>query len=209
MAQPHNLSNRFRQKRMARFMDLLAPLLADSKHVRILDIGGTARFWKALPGLYGHHNVEITVVNLDAQAHDDANLRLRSGNACRLDYPDMSFDVVHSNSVIEHVGRWPQMVEMAPEIRRLAPRYFVQTPNMWFPVEPHFKLPLVHWLPEQARVALLSRSRKAPADMTRTTLAVQSISLLSASQMRCLFPDAHLWRERVVGLTKSLVAIRA
>jgi hypothetical protein len=208
MTAPHNLGNRFRQRRMAKFLDLLKPMLDQDRPVRILDVGGTIGFWKALPGLYGHERAEITVVNLDSDEFDEANLRIRSGNACKLDYPDDSFDVVHSNSVIEHVGHWPEMTQMAAEVRRLAPSHFVQTPNIWFPVEPHFKLPLVHWLPEPARLALLARTGKAPKDVARATLAVQRISLLSAGQMKYLFPDSDIWRERVMGLTKSLVAIR-
>jgi SAM-dependent methyltransferase len=209
MAKEHNLGNRFRQKRMAKFLDVLQPLLGRSQPVRVLDLGGTVDFWKALPGLYGHDGAEITVVNLDGEERDEANLRIRRGNACRMDYSDMTFDVVHSNSVIEHVGHWPEMMQMAAEVRRLAPAYFIQTPNIWFPVEPHFKLPLVHWLPEPARLGLLARAGKAPRDVSGATLAVQRISLLSATQMKYLFPDAKLWRERVMGITKSLVAIRS
>ena len=208
MAASHDLGNRFRQKRMAKFMELLKPVMDSGRTVRILDVGGTVGFWKALPGLYGHGQAEITLVNLDSEERDEANLRIRSGNACKLDYDDMSFDVVHSNSVIEHVGHWPEMLQMAAEVRRLAPSYFIQTPNIWFPVEPHFKLPLVHWLPEPARLGLLARAGKAPLDVSGATMAVQRISLLSAKQMNYLFPDSTLWRERVLGLTKSLVAIR-
>ena len=37
---------------------------------------------------------------------------------------------------------------------------------------------------------------------------MQRICLLSAGQMRYLFPEGEIWHERVMGLTKSLVAIR-
>lgn len=204
----HNLANRFRQRRMRRFLALIAPLRQGP--LRILDIGGTPAFWRALPGLYRDPSVSITVVNLDTSEAEDANIRITSGNACALTFDDNAFDVVHSNSVIEHVGHWPEMENMAREVRRLAPNYFVQTPNMWFPIEPHFKLPIVHWLPEQARPTLLQatgRSKKF-ADAGEATRYVQRISLLSARQLRALFPDAYLWRERVFGLTKSLVAER-
>lgn len=204
----HNLGNRFRQKRMERFLGLIAPLRKTP--LRILDIGGTAAFWRALPGLYQDESVSITVVNLDADDHQDANIHVTSGNACALPFDDNAFDVVHSNSVIEHVGHWREMECMAAEVRRLAPNYFIQTPNMWFPIEPHFKLPLVHWLPEQTRAALVQatgRSKKFN-DAGEATRYVQRISLLSARQLQSLFPDAHLWRERFFGLAKSLVAER-
>jgi hypothetical protein len=189
---PHDLSNRFRQERMRKFLELVPT----DRLVRILDLGGTAAYWRALPGLYGRPRVEITVMNLDQQEATDANLAVTSGDACSTGLADMSFDIVHSNSVIEHVGDWTKMEAMAREVRRLAPAYFIQTPNYWFPVEPHYKLPFVQYLPK-------------PVRRTVTGDDPERIRLLSPAQMRRLFPDAMLWRERAFGMTKSIVAIRA
>jgi hypothetical protein len=194
---PHNLSNSFRQARMQRFLSLVAPLMSKGP-VRILDVGGTASYWHALPGLYRAPNVEITVCNLSREEHDDGNLRIRHGNACSLPFVDMAFDVVHSNSVIEHVGSWTNMKAMAGEVRRLAPVYFVQTPNYWFPLEPHFRLPFVQFLPRPLHNRL--RDSIWPG---------QTVDLLTARKMCELFPDAILERERFAYLTKSLIAIRS
>lgn len=208
---PHDLGNRFRQRRMREFLRLLEPLRKTGRTVRIVDLGGTAAYWRALPSLYAAPDIEITVLNLDSDSGRDANLIVQHGNACSVDFPDGAFDVVHSNSVIEHVGQWSEMARMAAEVRRLAPIYFVQTPNVWFPVEPHFKLPLVHWLPEQARVSVLKATGRLPRNLAAdlAALAVQRICLLSSVQLAALFPDARIWKEKVAGLTKSLVAIRA
>ncbi|WP_410001590.1 class I SAM-dependent methyltransferase [Sphingosinicella rhizophila] len=180
------------------------------KTVRILDVGGTAAYWRALPALYGLPGVEITVVNLDQPESSEANLELRAGNACDLPFADGTFDIVHSNSVIEHVGHWTEMERMAAEVRRLAPSHFIQTPNIGFPIEPHFKLPFVHWMPEQARIRALQMTGRLGGDIDAgaATRAVQRISLLSASQFSFLFPESRIWKERVAGFTKSLVAIR-
>jgi len=194
---PHDLSNRFRQARMRRFVGLVAPLMSSSPVVRILDVGGTAAYWRALPTLYGAPNVEITVVNLGRDEFDESNLRIRHGNACQLPFDDLAFDVVHSNSVIEHVGSWSDMQAMAAQVRRLAPSYFVQTPNYWFPIEPHFRLPLIQFLPRPIRHRV--RDRVWPG---------HSIELVTARQMHELFPDAKIERERFAGLSKSLIAIR-
>ena len=188
---PHDLGNRFRQHRMRKFLELV-PL---DRKVRILDLGGTADYWRALPALYGLPNVEITILNLDQQNVTDRNLTVQYGDACATRLPDNSFDVVHSNSVIEHVGGWPKMISFARECRRLAPSFFVQTPNYWFPIEPHYKRPFVQFLPP------LLRRMVTGDDPAR-------IRLLGARQMRQLFPDAEIWRERFAGLSKSLVALR-
>jgi hypothetical protein len=191
---PHNLSNQFRQQRMRKFLDLVPT----DRAVRILDLGGTPEYWRALPALYGLPDVKITILNLNQRERTDQNLTVRYGDACATGLPDNSFDIVHSNSVIEHVGDWSRMEAMASEVRRLAPSFFVQTPNYWFPIEPHYKLPFVQFLPALLRNRI--RDAVFPDD---------NIELLQARQMRLLFPDAELWRERVAGLTKSLVAIRA
>jgi hypothetical protein len=197
--------NRFRAKRFSKFASLIRP----GRKYRVIDIGGTLAFWKGIGSLYGSSDIEIVVVNLDEAEVTDRNVSVRRGDACNLsEYPDNSFDIVHSNSVIEHVGPWQQVQQMASEVRRLAPQYFVQTPNVGFPIEPHFRLPFVHWLPEQARISVLQKAGRIPKDTHRATPAVQRIALLSKGQMKALFPDAMIWQEKVMGLTKSLVAIK-
>ncbi len=81
---------------------------------------------------------------------------------------------------------------MAKEVRRIAPHYFLQTPNIWFPVEPHFKLPFVHWLPEQMRAAIVQATRRSRKfrDAGEATQYVQRLSLLNATQVQCLLASA-------------------
>jgi hypothetical protein len=105
------------------------------------------------------------------------------------------------------------MRAFAREVRRLAPRYFVQTPNFWFPIEPHFMCPFFHWLPVPARVRLLlltGLGHYRRAETVESALAaVQGIRLLSRRTMSSLFPDAAIVTERVALLPKSLMAIRS
>jgi len=98
------------------------------------------------------------------------------------------------------------------EVRRVAKAYYVQTPYLWFPVEPHFRAPFYAWLPEQTRAQLLMRfdlgyiGKAATLDQAMSD--VQSINLLDRAQMRSLFPDANISFERVLGLPKSMIACR-
>ena len=125
---------------------------------------------------------------------------------------DNGFDIAHSNSVIEHIGDWPLMERFAAETRRLAPRYYVQTPYFWFPIEPHFSAPLFHWMPEGMRARRVMKRAYGfmwkTDDLGEAMRAVQDARLLDKTMMRYLFPDARHVDEKVAGFTKSLMAIR-
>jgi len=176
-------------------------------------IWAPADYWRAIDReLLEACKVHITTVNPEAQDPiDDALFDQRKGDACALNFDDNAFDLAHSNSVIEHLGSWDQMERFAAETRRIAPRYYVQTPYFWFPIEPHLSAPLVHWAPEPMRArwlikrghAFVASTRDVPSAMR----AVQDARLLDKTMMRSLFPDARLEEERVAGLTKSLMAI--
>ena len=205
--------NRFRQKRLERFLSIVDEVTAAKGTCRILDVGGKVAYWQGLEPLWRDRPVHITLVNLDVEAVPDGRFTSVAGDARHLpQFSERSFDVVHSNSVIEHVGLWRDQSQAAAEIRRLAPRYFVQTPNFWFPIEPHFRMPLIHWLPMPWRTSIVMQRacgfypRARSCDEARRTL--DDAILLDARAMASLFPDAVIERERFAGLTKSLIAVR-
>lgn len=204
---------RFRARRFALFMGLVEQVIAARGHCRVLDLGGHVQYWDDLAPLWRSQSLRLTLVNLSAEASTDPRIESLAGDACALpQFADNSFDIVHSNSVIEHVGGWSAMKAMAGEVRRLAPHYFVQTPNYWFPLEAHFRTPFFNWLPEPWRVSMLMRKGRGAFPKAETLddamRFVEDSRLLDARQMRALFPDAALQRERVFGFTKSLIAIR-
>jgi hypothetical protein len=208
-------SNSYRRRRFAIFLELLEQVAAAKPAgapIRVLDIGGVKGYWEGLQDLWGHLPLDITIVNIGAEAAVDGRYRIEGGDACALPHPDQSFDLIHSNSVIEHVGTWAQMAAMAREVARLAPRYFVQTPNFWFPFEPHYRTLFFHWWPETVRARMLMRKARGfhtkKASLHEAMEDVQSVALLSAAQMAALFPDATIRRETVFGFTKSLIAVR-
>jgi SAM-dependent methyltransferase len=188
---------RWRSRRYERFCELVRSPL-DS----ILDVG--AGRGSALE----RFNATNPITALDLEPQDGPwlrgdNVTFVQGDATALAYPDRSFDIAFSNSVIEHISR-EQQAAFAAEIRRVATSYFVQTPNYWFPIEPHWQLPLVHYLPVRARKAL--NRRFSFGWMPRH--GYREINLLSVRELRRLFPDAEIQRERVGGLTKSIIAVR-
>lgn len=204
--------NPYRLARMARFVAIIDDVLAKQSECRILDIGGTQSYWMALEEAWAGRNVHVTVANLSQEAVTSDRFTSIAGDARKLNYENNSYDAVHSNSVIEHVGSFDDMAAMAGEVRRLAPRYFVQTPDFWFPIEPHFRTPVFHWLPESARLKIVQHRAcgfyPKAGSLEEAQKFVNDAHLLSIRQMRQLFPDATVHRERFYGLSKSLIAVR-
>lgn len=205
--------NNFRKARFAEFLALADRVSIPGKPLRILDIGGTQSYWEGLADLWAGRDFDVTIINLDSPVSDSGAYHIRPGDACDMpEYGDNSFDIAHSNSVIEHVGQWPQMAAMAREVRRVAPHYYLQTPNLWFPVEPHYRSLFFAWFPEASRARKLMRRKhgfRGPyADFGDAMADVQSVNLLDAKGLTTLFPDGKLVRERFFGFTKSLTVVR-
>lgn len=154
---------------------------------------------------------EVVCMNLEAHepVPEQAVVTVQ-GDACNLADVQMlgRFDLVYSNSAIEHVGGHAKRKQFANAVRAAADRYWVQTPNRYFPVEPHAVWPGFQFLPVRARRYVAERWPLSPLgtddDLTEEIL---SIDLLSTSALRHYFPEAAIWRERFAGLTKSLVAV--
>jgi len=211
-ADPRSLGSRLRRRRFQHVRGLIKTIFDQKGGCRVLDLGGTVAYWTPFAPDLSDYNVEITVVNLDCDECHSSNIRVLTGDARSLDFADASFDLIHSNSVIEHVGSWRDMRDMAREVRRLAPYYFVQVPYFWFFVEPHFRLPFFHWLPEPVRAHILTCTGAGffpkAESMDQAMSFVQHAQLLNHAQMEALFPDARIAHERICGVTKSLMAIR-
>jgi Methyltransferase domain len=209
-----SFSNSRRSRRFESFASLVERLAErDVRPVRILDIGGTNSFWEQR-GWAGREDVRVVLVNVDVERSRHENIEPRGGDATDLsEFPDGAFDVVFSNSVIEHLGSIDRQAAMAAEVRRLAPLYWVQTPNFWFPIEPHFLTPAWHWLPTRLRVALLRRRRwgwRGPCpDPVEAEALVGEVRLMRGTELRRLFPDATLVKERLGPFVKSFVLVRA
>lgn len=63
-------------------------------------------------------------------------------------FEDKQFDLCWSNAVIEHVGDTERQLLFLSEMKRVARYAYFTTPNRFFPIEVHTKLPLIHMLPK-------------------------------------------------------------
>lgn len=177
--------------------------------LKVLDVGGRAEYWDNV-GLDGI--AHITLMNYDPAELErtvpDENMFTKVlGDARNLEeHADNSFDLVHSNSVIEHVGMWNDMAAMACEVMRVGQAGWIQTPAWEFPVEPHFRTLFMHWFGKPVQRAMFSlsfekRLRNFPMALRRQT--IDSVNLLSYREVRALFPERDIYIERVALLPKS------
>jgi hypothetical protein len=202
-----SLSRYFRRRRMERF----AREFGIGSETRILDIGGTPDCWTLLA-----ERPRLTLLNTPRAADDLAGATWVAGDGRRLPFRDGTFDVVFSNSVIEHVGDAASQQSFAREVARVGRGFWVQTPNRWFPVEQHLLTPFIHWLPKSwqrpivPRFNVWSMLMRVTPDRRRFYIEhyLADVRLLSFGEMRQLFPGARVIRERLWGITKSLVAVR-
>ena len=179
--------------------------------LEILDVGGTQLFWETSGFLeQKKRSIAITLMNLKDIPVTRPNFKSIVGDARNMkNFKDNQFDVIFSNSVIEHVGDYNAQLEMANEIKRVGKRYFVQTPNLYFPIEPHFVFPFFQFLPVEVRVWLVSHFDlgfyEKITDQKTAIEAVTSITLLNKKKFISLFPEANLFEEKIFGITKSFI----
>lgn len=217
---PNSFGSRMRARRMGPLIELIRGTHQEKGTVELLDAGGRKNYWDLLPvGFLQAHNVHVTILNLpeDLKGYgdDDEIFSHVEGNACDLsEYRNNHFDIVHSNSVIEHVGGWHNVKRFAAEMRRVAPALFIQTPNFWFPVEPHFVMPFIHWMPRPLRETIVRNfrtghfGRRQPDYDAAISYIDEAARLLDRRAYRILFPDCEILTERFFLFPKSLIAIR-
>jgi hypothetical protein len=199
--QASSLASRLRMRRFQLFLERMQPQSAE----RILDVGGSSYFWAA-----ADFANRVTILNLSLPFGDDAHCKFVQADAVKLPFSDCAFDLVFSNSVIEHIGGASAQRAFAEEIRRVGTRYWVQAPNRNFPIEPHFLFPYFQFLPTPLRRAVghhwpfswLKHYGSSRADIDRE---LATLRLPSVSELREFFPGSQFHAEKVMHLTKSVI----
>lgn len=194
---------------------------------RILDIGSEdgSAIAEVLRGTHAQPK-NVYIADIDAARVEEGRARFgfmpvvipESG---RLPFEDGFFDVVYCSSVIEHATVPKEEVwsvrsstefrrrarsnqrQLADEIRRIGKAYYVQTPDKWFPIESHTWLPFIGYVPRTLQMRVITVSNRYWVKRTSPDWY-----LLTVREMRALFPEAEIRRERFLGLPKSIMAIR-
>lgn len=205
---PNSLGEHARERRWSEFRRRFP----DIEQMSVLDLGGTVEYWLRAPV----RPRLVHLVNLGDEPTEAPPPWIRWDIADATDIPGSllagPYDLVYSNSVIEHVGGHVQRSAFARNATSLAPRHWIQTPYRYFPVEPHWVAPMMQYLPLALRARM---GMHWPLVHTKATSLQQAIDgqlqveLLDITAMRHYFPDSTMVYDRFFGLVKSVIAVRA
>jgi hypothetical protein len=187
----NSISTKIRQKNFKYFKDLFYSLY-NNKPLKILDIGGTQEYWEMMeftdPNL-----IEVTIISIDKIQVTLPNFRFVKMSAEDFDLLDFNCDIVFSHSLIEHIDH-----EIFAQIVRCFEKpYFIQTPNKYFPIEPHFLIPFFNFFPTSLKSYILGKAEEA-----------KTINLLSKEELKKLFPNSKIYEGKIFRLTQSFAIVK-
>ena len=173
-----------RRKFYDRFQSAIRPAAEDT----ILDVGVTPDmstedsnyFERWYP--YTERITATTIEDASGLEKFFPGLTFVRGDGNRLPFEDKQFDVAFSSAVLEHAGTSEQQRVFLAEMLRVSKRFFLTTPNRWFPMELHTFLPFLHWLPQRTHQSILRRLGQHQWATTET------LNLLDEQSLRALFP---------------------
>ena len=122
----NSLAARLRIKRFEIFRSLIRSL---PRPISILDVGGTEEYWANME-FSKEPEVRIVLLNIKKPEVRNQRFENKAGYGRNMQYfRDNEFDIVFSNSTIEHVGTWTDQQKFARETQRVGKIIYIQTPN--------------------------------------------------------------------------------
>lgn len=199
-----------------RKLELFHKVIKPTQKMKVLDVGAEissdGKNELQFIDFYSWKN-NISAVNLSTKdisliKKHYPEIDARVGDACSLPWPDKYFEVIYSNAVIEHIGSIEKQKKMASEIMRVGKRWFVTTPNRWYPFEFHMRLPLVTWLPYHGyrlfgRIVSYNHVKKR----YMSGIKHDDLRLLTAAELKEWFPRSRIIKQRVTFMAETLIVI--
>lgn len=189
-----------RKSRMTLFLEKIQPV----KNMKILDLGGTPEIWDFvdLPLNITCLNLSINTKMRNYKTHH--NIVFIEGDACNLsqfEYGD--FDLVFSNSVIEHVGGNEKQTKFCDEVKRISDKHWIQTPHKNFPIEAHCGMFFWWYYPDWIKQYFINGwSKKLPA----WTDMIVNTTFIDKDNLRKMLPKSRIFIEHYLIFPKSIIA---
>jgi len=147
-----------RKKVFKRFIKYMEPQSDDV----ILDLGVAGDYYGEQPFFEDNYKYKDNIIGVDININELTSLKrkykdipLVLADGCYFPFKSTSIDILFSNAVLEHIGDMKRQKKFADEIMRVAKKWFVATPNFWFPIETHWKLPFIHFLPKKLQKEIM------------------------------------------------------
>ena len=199
----------FCKRRMRKFQLSVRPAPEES----ILDVGGSIDFWLLFPPVGKCVDLLIVYrVQWPQETAPDYCFRIIQADGHYLPFKNREYEIIFSNSTIEHVQTWANQKRFAEELRRVGNALWVQTPSRSFFFDSHYMTPFIHYFPKSIRRLLLRNFtlwgwlyRPEPKIVEAS---IEEHRLLSYREMKELFPDCKILKERFLFFTKSYIAYR-
>jgi len=203
-----NFSAKLRNERMNLFIELLINSKFE-REIKILDIGGTNYFWdlwlKKIP-----IPIDLTILNISQEVTKGyKSIILDANELYKLE--NLDYDVVFSNSLIEHLTTYENQIKFAETVQRISKKHFIQTPAFIFPLEPHFLFPFFHWFSKKIRVFLVQHFNlgwyKKQVNLLEPEKLVDEIRILKKKELKDMFPNSEIITEKIFFITKSYIVV--
>lgn len=182
-------------------------------NLKICDLGGSRHFWDNLGLDMPRKNITIYNISTNetgAIKGGKEEIQLHIYDGYNVPVKDRHFDLLICNSVLEHVPVEKRKV-FAREMVRISKNIMCQTPAYVFPIEPHFIMPFIHWLPKRISYYLVFVSPwKILSRPSLNTIRGYffGTNLLREKELRELFPKSSIEYEYFCGLKKSYLVVQ-
>lgn len=207
------LSDISRKRKLTLFNRHIAP----TEHMRVLDVGaevnpsniGGLQFIDSYPWKDKVFAINISSEHITRIREHYPKVEAVTGDACELPWPDNYFDIVYSNAVIEHLGTFEKQKKMANEIKRVGKRWFVTTPNRWYPFEFHMRLPFITWLPNKGYlwIGTVISYNHVKKKYTFSNKRRNDLRLMTTQELKRCFPCSRIIKQRVTFMAETLIVV--
>ena len=200
----------FRKKRSHFIKKIISEIFKLKGSVNIVDLGGTENFWNIIDTEFLiEYKVKITLINLiNYKIKNKKIFSQINQDFFKYDFVNNSFDLSFSNSVIEHLGDAKKIISFCNLHKNLSKYYYLQTPNKYFFIEPHFMFPFFNFMPKAFQLFILKNFNVGNFTKKNIGYALKELNqirLLSKKDLEKYFPKENIVSEKIFFLNKSYI----